>query len=351
MSLSVDFKEANLEAMSLAKVGNPSRDEPLRTSKKLCRFEESEAELLTHCFLKSFRSLDLHHLHHHTDLKSNELFGYAGAIFDDNETLLEQGELIARHLYAHSSHPNIKSGDLCVALIDDVVVSGELVQAISIIKSESKVPFLQISEIDGDLRLTTQQGIYPDKIDKGCLVINHDRDEGFVVYLFDKSGANTHFWNRDFVGAAPVKSDDYLTRRFSELCVQFAEKGLPDDTRQEERMEVASNSMSYLEEADEFELGDFKSNALRDPRRIEQFEAFRSHYEDETGHELEDKFTVSKTEAKKAKKRLKSRLKLDVGAELRFSSGFIEQADHFLERGFDEERGMEFVKVWFYKEV
>jgi hypothetical protein len=175
MSLSFDFREANLEAMSLAKVGNPSRDEPLRTSKKLCRFEESEAELLTHCFLKSFRALDLHRLHHHTDLEKNELFAYVGAIFDDNGTLLKQGARIARHLYAHSSHPNIKSGDLCVALIRDVKVDGRRVQALSIVKSESTVPFLQITEIDGDLRLTTQQGIYPDKIDKGCLVIDHSR--------------------------------------------------------------------------------------------------------------------------------------------------------------------------------
>ena len=55
-------------------------------------------------------------------------------------------------------------------------------------KSESKVPFLQISSVDGDLVLTTQQGIYPDKIDKGCLIINHSRSEGFVVYLFDNGG-------------------------------------------------------------------------------------------------------------------------------------------------------------------
>ncbi len=351
MPLKVNFQEASLAAMTLAKVGNPLRSEPLRTSKQLCRFEESEADLLTHCFLKSFRSLELHQLHHHSDIRSNELWSYAAAIFNDNETLLEQGSAIARHLHAKSNHPNIKSGDLCVALIDDILVDGKTAQALSIIKSESKVPFLQISERDGDLRLTTEQGIYPEKIDKGCLIVDHDRENGCAVYLFDKSGGNTHFWTREFVGAAPVKNDDYLTRHFSKLCMEFAEKGLPEETMQEERMDVASRTIDYLSETDDFDIDDFQAKALEKPERIEQFAAFKADYEEETGSELEDKFTVSKPEAKKAKKRLKSRLKLDVGVELRFSSGFIAQSDQFLERGHDEERDMDFVKVWFYKEV
>ncbi|HRQ88502.1 MAG TPA: nucleoid-associated protein, partial [Bacteroidia bacterium] len=326
MALSPSFKDAQLVAMSLAKVGNPVRNEPLRTSQRLCRFRDEEAELLTHCFLKSFRALELHQLHHHSDLAKNELFAAASAIFDDNDTLLEQGATIARHLHAKSNHPNIKSGDLCVALIDQVGVLGERVQALSIVKSESRVPFLQISERDGDLVLTTEQGIYPDKIDKGCLVLNHGRADGYSVYLFDKGGGNTQFWVREFLGAQPVRNDDFLTRRFSELCVAFAQRGLPEETRQEERMDVASRSLNYIKDADEFDLGEFEAKALVEPQRIAQFEAFKADYEEEQGQPLEERFAVSKKEAEKAEGRLKSRMKLDVGVELRFSSGFIRQA-------------------------
>lgn len=351
MPLTVSFREARLVAMTLAKVGNPLRSEPLRTSRSLCRFDEAEADLLTHCFLKSFRALELHQLHHHSDLRKNEIHGYASAVFERNESLLEQGAAIARHLHAKSNHPNIKAGDLCIALIDGVIAGGERVQALSVVKSESTVPFLQISERDGDLRLTTEQGIYPEKIDKGCLIVDHDRAHGFAVYLFDKGGGGTHFWIRDFVGAIPVKSDDYLTRHYSRLCVAFAEKGLPGETLQEERLEVANRAISYLEEAEEFDLGDFQSRALETPERIEQFAAFKAGYEEEGGCELDDRFTVSKPEAKKARKRLRSRLKLDVGVDIQFSSGFISRADQFLERGYDEERGMEYVKLWFYQEL
>lgn len=350
MPLAISFKDAALSALALAKVGNPLRSEPLQVSRSLCRFEDSEAEVLTRSFLRSFRSLELHQLHHHSKVEDNELHRYASAIFRDNGTLLEQSASIARHLQAKSSHPAIKPGDLCVALIDDVLAAGQRVQALSLIKSESKVPFLQISERDGDLRLTTEQGIYPDKIDKGCLIVNHDAGHGYAVYLFDKSGGDTRFWNRDFVGAVPVKSDDYLTRHFAKLCASFADKGLPEDTTREERVEVAARSVSYLEETEDFALDDFQAKALETPERIARFTEFKAAYEEESGSELEDRFTVSKAEAGKARKRLKSRMKLDVGVELRFSSGFLSRSEQFLERGRDEDKDMEYVKIWFHKE-
>ncbi len=351
MPLRIDYTETRLAGLSLAKVGNLSRDEPLETSRTLCRVADADADLLTSCFLKSFKSLDPHRLHHHRELTGNELFASAFAIFDDKTTLLEQGARIARHLAARSNHPNIRSGDLCIALIDKVKIGDQYHQALSIVKSESKVPFLQVTSVDGDLKLTTQQGINPDKIDKGCLIINHSRSEGFVVYLFDKTGGSTHFWTNEFVGATPVESDEYLTKRYSELCVAFAEKGLPADALQEERIEVASKAIGYLNNAEQFDIDEFQEIALADPGRIERFEAFKDAYEEEKGRVFKDRFAVSKPEAKKAKRRLKSHLKLDVGVDLKFSSKCIDRADTLVERGYAQAKGMHYIKIFYNKEL
>jgi len=353
MSLTVRFEKAQLTTLALARVGNPLRGEPLQTSRHLCQFEPNDAELLTDCFLKPFRSLDLHQLHHHSSLVQNELYTYASAIFENEASLLEQSSLIARHLYTKSHHPNIKSGDLCISLLKNLGLGGrEDVQAISIIKSESREAFLQISERDGDLVLSTEQGIYPDKIDKGCLIINHSQEDGFWVYLFDKSGGNTHFWNRDFVGAQPVKSDAYLTKRYGELCVNFAEKGLPDELGQEDRAEVAKTAIDYLSAAEEFDEAEFKKATFsNEPELIKKFDAFKADFEEERGQQLEPQFKVSKKEAEKVKRRMKSRLRLDVGVDLTFSSAFLHGATDLLERGHDDERGMEYVKIYYYREL
>lgn len=349
-SIPVNLKNARLTALTLARVGNPAEEHTLQTSRELCRFAEGDAEILTACFLKPFRALEPHRLHHHSDVAKNELFGYASAIFNDNASLLENGAHIARLLHSKSHHPNIKPGDLCISLLEDLIVEGGCVQGIGIIKSETTAPFLQILAVDGDLRLTTQQGIYPDKMDKGCLILNHRQEDGFVVYLFDKSGTGAHFWTRDFAQAIPVKSDDYLTRRYSELAVAFAEKGLPEESPQPKRLEVAKSAIDYLSQAESFDLAEFRERALGQPDLIERFDSFKSEFEEERGLELDEKFAVSKPEAKKAKKRLKSRLKLDVGVDVKFSSGFIDQSDRFLERGFDEDKHMQYLKVYFHRE-
>jgi len=234
-----------------------------------------------------------------------------------------------------------------------VLVAGQKTQAISIVKSESQVPFLQISSTDeGDLQLKTQQGIYPEKIDKGCLIVDHNRSSGYSVYLFDKSGGSTHFWNRDFVGAEPVRNDDYLTKRYSELCTAFAKEGLDEETLQEDRLEVASRAITAIEEVDDFQLDEFKTRAFEKPEVAEQFDAFKKEFEEEVLDEpLKETFTVSKPEAAKAKRKLKAVLKLDTGVRMQFSSGFITESDRFLERGFDEDKQMNFVKVYFHEEV
>jgi len=347
---SVHFRDSLIGAMTLAKIPAPGSGLPVQNSKAPCHLTDEEAALLASIFMKPFRALDPHRLHHHSHLSGNELHTYAQAIFRDPGTLLETGAHIAQHLHARSNHPNIKPGDLCVCLVDGVSWGDEPVQALCVIKSESQVPFLQISLRDGDLRLTTEQGIYPEKIDKGCLILDVEPEEGFVVFLFDKGGGDAQFWKRDFAGAVPLKSSDYLTKRYSQLCVAFAEKGMPEDTAPAERVEVARRAIDYLQENEEFDLAALREAAMPEPGLQEQFTAFKTQYEEETGSELEDQFPVSKKEAKKAKKRLKSRLKLDVGVDLKFSSGFIDQSERLMERGFDEEKHMQFLKVYFHRE-
>ena len=350
MQPSVYLKDAHLGGMGLAKVGNPLREESLQTSKQLCHFDDEEAELLTHCFLKPFRALERHQFYDPEALANNEVYAHAQTIFGNNDTLLERSSEIARHLYAKSKHPNIKSGDLCIGLLDNLIADGEATQGLCIIKSESKVPFLQIAVQNNDLHLVTQQGIYPDKIDKGCLIVNHATDDGFVVYVFDKAGGATHFWIRDFLGVIPADDDDYHTRRYSEMCVAFAEKGLPEISSQQ-RVEIANRAFDYIADNEEFDLKEFKDNALKEPELAEQFSEFKTAYEDEHGEQLNEKFLVVKNAAEKAQKRLKARLKLDTGADIKFSSGFVKQSQQFLERGFDEDKHMNFVKIYFHQET
>ncbi len=351
MSHTLNFRRAKLATLSLAKVGNPLRSEPLRTSKELCRFSDEDSAILTPSFLKPFKNLELKSFSHHSSLDLNEVYRYASTIFEKPDKLLGHGRKIARHLYNTSKHPNIKSGDLCIALVDDLLVDGEPLQALSIIKSESRVPFLEISDHDGNLQLVTHQGISPDKIDKGCLIINAQKEKGYLVYTFDKSSAGTHFWMRDFLGVKFRKNADYMTRRYADMAVSFAKEGLPDEMGAEQKCRVASRAMDYFEEKDEFDLKHFREEALKEPEIIEKFDTFRESQDDEDGIELAESFKIAKNVARKAANKFRSTIKLDTGVNISFAPAFKESDESTFERGFDEAKQMKFVKIYYQEEL
>ncbi|MGJ8677325.1 MAG: nucleoid-associated protein [Akkermansiaceae bacterium] len=351
MSNTLNFRRAKLVSLSLAKIGNPLRSEPLRTSKELCSFSDEDSVILTPSFLKPFKGLETKAFAHHSSLELNEVYRYATAIFDNTDVLLEQGTKIARHLYNTSKHPNIKSGDLCVALIKDLLVDGEPLTAISIIKSESRVPFLEISDNDGNLQLKTHQGISPDKIDKGCLIINSEKEKGFLVYTFDKTSSGTHFWMRDFLGVKFVKNNDYMTKRYADMCVSFAKEGLPEEMEAEQKYQVANQAMTYFEEKDEFDLKHFREEALKEPAIIEKFDAFQANYDDEEGEKLEEQFTIAKSVAKKAGSKFRSAIKLDTGVQINFTPAFKDADADSVERGFDEGKQQKFIKIYYQEEL
>ncbi|HWB03883.1 MAG TPA: nucleoid-associated protein [Verrucomicrobiales bacterium] len=352
MSVRIRFTAAYTTGIVLAKVGNPQRDEPLQTSREVFKIAEPDQETLTALFLKPFKNLTGHRFFHHTSLDRHEMNNYAKSIFASEGNLLKTGTAIAKLLYSKSNHPNIKSGDLCIAAIKDVELEGQAVQGICILKSESVVPFLSISAKDGDLELHTEHGINPEKIDKGCLILNHFENKGFYLLIFDRAGAESKFWMRDFLGVQAVSDASFLTNTYAKMAVEFLEEQQPAESSEvEERCTAAADAIEFFEEHEEFQLEEFEEKVLKTPDMVEKFASHRSRVEEEQGQPLERSFPISKKDVSKAKKRIGAVMKLDTGVEIHLKSLFTGQRDPVLERGFDEERNMKFVKVYYNKDL
>ena len=135
MSAKIRFSTASVTGLVLAKIGNPLREEPLQTSREIYRVSEDDREILTGLFLKPFKNLAAHRFYHHSSLDHHEMNLLTAGIFAAPSSLHAKGCEMARRLYTKSNHPNIKSGDLCISLVDDIDIDGKLVQAICILKS------------------------------------------------------------------------------------------------------------------------------------------------------------------------------------------------------------------------
>jgi 37-kD nucleoid-associated bacterial protein len=359
MSAKIRFTSATATGLVLAKVGHPQRDEPLQTSKEVFKIEEKDQEPLAGIFLKPFKNLTAHRFSHHSSLDQHEMNAYAAAIFAGDDGLLEKGCDIAKRLYAKSNHPNIKSGDLCISLIKDIDIDGVLTQGLCILKSESVVPFLSISTRDGDLELHTEQGINPEKIDKGCLILNHLATKGYYVFTFDRTGSDSRFWVRDFLGVVPITDSPFLTNKYASMAVAFLEKEKKagpkpapgDEAPPWDQASQAREAITYFEEKQNFSLQEFEEQVLKTPEAKAKFAEHRNQIEEEQGHRLDDSFEISKKDVTKARNKLKTVMKLDTGAEIRLKPTLAAKPEAILEHGFDEAKKMKFIKIFFNEDL
>lgn len=359
MSARFRFTDALVTRLVLAKVGNPQRDEPLVTSRHALAVPEADQPLLASLLLKPFASLTPHRFSHHAALSQHELNACCTAIFEDGEQLLPRGCEIARRLHAKSTHPAIKSGDLCIALVEGVASEQETVTALCILKSESMVPFLSISEHDGDLRLHTEHGINPEKIDKGALILNRFPNKGYHVLTFDRTGGESRFWVRDFLGVTPITDSPFLTSQFADMAVTFVkdeekarrQAAEADDESPPWDTAAAKQALDYFESQENFNLQEFEEKVLRSPEAAAKFARHRAKVEEEVGQRFDPAFAISKKDLAKARKQLGSVMKLDTGIEIHIRPAFAKSADAHLEHGFDEGKGMKFVKVFFNRNL
>lgn len=351
MSVKIRYNSASVTRLVLAKVGNPQRDEPLETSKEAFTVNEEDREVLTPLFLKPFKNLVAHRFAHHTSLDQHEVNNCSKAIFDaPTMQLLPKGIELAKRLYTKSTHPNIKAGDLCIALVEEVEVDDKLVNGICILKSETVVPFISISEENGDLHLSTEHGINPEKIDKGCLILDHWPQKGYLVYTFDRGGNESRFWVREFLGLQAIPDSAFLTQTYADLAVSYMEKERRLDTPPEENCATAREALAFFDDREHFDLQEFEEKVLKSPEAVEKFAEHRAQVEEEQGLTLETSFEIEPKQVKKAKKRVGAVMKLDTGVEIHVKPSYATDFEPVLERGFDEERGLNYIKV-FYNEV
>ncbi|MFM2165805.1 MAG: hypothetical protein RIS79_176, partial [Verrucomicrobiota bacterium] len=191
--------------------------------------------------------------------------------------------------------------------------------------------------------------------DKGCLILDYWSEKGYYILTFDRGGADTRFWVREFLGVEAVPDAAFLTNAYAKMAVSFLEEKKPaeseeDDTPPWEAATAAKDALDYFEQRETFQLEEFEREVLKDPETISRFGEHKARIEEEQGQPLETSFEISKKDVTKAKKRIAAVLKLDTGVEIHVKPAATDDQP-VLERGYDEQKGMKFVKVFYNKDL
>ncbi|WP_190809347.1 nucleoid-associated protein [Flagellimonas sp. S3867] len=348
----LNLYSAQIESVSLHRVGNKSKNEPIFLSSEPFSLNDEMAGLLKEYFFKPFREKEENYFKfaHEVDLEFNEVFTSVSELFVDSSNAHQISKKITTQLFEQSNHPHIKSGEVYVVHFSDMVIDNEKKDAIGIFKSELKHDFLQFEEQGQNLEILIQQGININKLDKGCIVFNVDKEEGYKVLSVDSNRYDAKYWLENFLGLAPLTDENFYTKNYLKFCQNFAKDVvLPAEDKQQEVL-FMNRAVNHFAKNDAFEESSFLNEVMENPELIPEFK----HYKVEKGPKfsIEDvsNFDIANKAVSDARKKIKNVINLDTNIQIKMDFINPESAQKFVEKGWDEERQMYYYLVYFNKE-
>jgi hypothetical protein len=335
--------------VAIHNIGNKLNNEGFKLSKSLLVTSENINGLLSSYFLTPFKSEEYFNFCHENDLKYNEVYGFVSGIFDNPETLLEQSINLAKHLYEKSTHPKIKGGEFYTVYFKDCILDGETVDAIGLFKSENKDTFLKVFPTNEGFGIESEKGININKLDKGCLIFNTEKENGYVVAVVDNTnkGAEAQYWIDDFLHVRQRKDEYYNTQNVLTMTKNFVTHELPQhfEVTKADQVDLLNKSVKFFKENENFDMLEFSNEVMANPDVIATFNQFKTSFQQERDLDIAENFSISESAVKKQARVFKSVIKLDKNFHI-----YIHGHRELIEQGTDEQ-GRKFYKIYYQEEM
>jgi hypothetical protein len=344
----IQFHETALKDLILHRIGRKSSEEEIVYSKDLLQIDKNLEEVLLKYFLLSFRSEEYFNFYHESDIALNEVFVYVSRIFSEPGSLSEQSLSIARHLYEKSNHPRIKGGELYVVYFTDCLVNGERTDAIGLFKSENKDTFLKISHSSDNFEIESDNGVNINKLDKGCLIFNIEKEKGYFVSIVDNTnkGIEAQYWIDEFLHIRQREDEFFNTQNLLTLCKNFVTNELPQkfDVTKADQIDFLNKSVGYFRKNENFDMNEFSQEVIGQSEIIDDFHKFKAEFQKVRDIDLSDNFIISESAVKKQARVFKSVIKLDKNFHI-----YVHGNRELIEQGIDES-GRKFYKIYYKEE-
>lgn len=342
--------DAIIEKMVVHKVGNKVNNEPLKLSPSEFMLHGEIGNLLMKYFTTGFKSPLSYRLSGEVSAENNKIWRCAKTVFDNPMELYSQSLEIAEFLYNVSEHPNIKSGELYIALLSRCFVEGETVDALGIFKSENKETYLKVFPQGEGFDIESDSGININKLDKGCIIYNKEAEEGFVVQVVDvsnRSGEAAAFWTDSFLNIRQRQDAYFNTQHTINLCKGFVSEQLPEEyeINKADQAALLSKTADYLKDCKQFDLERFGDEVFGDDEMKQSFRSYREQYEKDYDMDFADNFTLSDEALRREQRYLRTILKLDKNFTV-----YIHGARNRVEHGEDPETGLKYYKFLYDQE-
>lgn len=348
----INLFNTQIESLSIHRVGNKSRNEAIFLSENTFNVNDEIMPLLKDYFFKPFREKEENYFQftHDVALDYNEMYNFASELFANPSNSHEISKKITKHLFDQSNHPHIKNGEVYVTHLTNVSIDNNVVDAIGIFKSEIKADFLQFEENGSNLEMILQQGINLSKLDKGCLIFNYKKEEGYKILTIDSNRYDARYWLEHFLCVDAFQDENFMTKKYLKFVQDFAKDVvLPAEDKKEEVM-FMNRSVNYFAKNDEFEETSFLNEVIENPDLQAEFKNYKVDRGEKYSIEDTTNFPIANNAVSDARKKIKNVINLDTNVQIKLDFINAESAEKFIEKGWDEEKQMYYYLVYFNKE-
>lgn len=349
----VFFNDSKIESVMVSTVGNKLLEESFNFSGEAVGFDNPDdgaAMMFTQFFQKPFSKADqVYHFYHAQDFLFNVVGARVYNFFEGEASLADTAFFLTGHLYDVSDHPKIRAGEFYVVHFKDVHFEGELCEAIGLYKSDNKEAFLSVNISDHGVSLIApMNAMRLDGLDKAALIIKNTVHSSYKVLIGGcKNAVDSAYWKDDFLVLAARQDAYQKTRNLMTVCKNFIMEKLDDqfEVEKADKIDLLNRTVAHFKDHDTLNMEEFEHEVLQGEQVIEAFQTYRKNFEEENEVSFGDEFAVSSTAVKKMRGGFKSVIKLDKNATIQ-----LHGKRDLVERGFDEDKGMSYYKVYFENE-
>jgi len=347
----LNFAEASLRRVAVVWVGNKSRNEGAYVPKQLLTPPHDVVhEWLLSAFLKPFeKSAEFFYFSHEEDVSHHPVYQSCHLIFQNPDSLPEETRRLTQWLYECSENSRMQGGEFLVMYFENLLLGDEPTAAIGLWKVQQPQQFLHVERLPDQYALSVRSGLSPEKPETAALIFNLDEVDGYRICAIDTISKRDErsFWKDDFLHLRPVEDHYFQTRHYIALSSEFIQHKLPHrfGLDRPDQLDALYRSGLYFKENEHFDADHYAETLFPDEAQKEAFKAFRDEYAMAYALPLEDRFDISKPAVKKEFRILKNVIKLDKNFHI-----YVHGRRDLIERGFDDERGKKYYKIYFEEE-
>ena len=338
----IDIDSAEIKQLRSAWVGNSNRYEGYNVPATTIVMNEVAKEFFRNAILNPFTK-EAELFNFTGILEGNPTYEAVSSIFEKNTIELHDAEAIAKTLYESCENPKVHGGELLIALVDGVFYEDAPCQAIALFKVNGHDQAGTVTR-NPDQYVVGSIDVPSVAPDIAALIINFF-DGAYTVMAIDKISKKDErsFWKDDFLKLKFMEDSYFMTRHAMAAVADFIPTvGL--DTI--EKMDITLRAKNFFKEEQEWSIDSiaealFPEDDYRHDKLIESILTYEKSYQMEFEvHEID------KDAVKKYQKLFKSGIKLDGNFKLEYSG-----RKDLIQRGFDEDTGRKYYKLYFDQEV